>query len=582
MWLRQISILGLGFSLCAAIAQAKTQYLPPQNPPTPAQLELIRKSIAREKVAIEEIQKHAPLIQTYIQNMRPDPELDAVPESDSYMLSRIDFGKVFTADAYDSKSNRGEFFKGSFKAFEALGRLFQVGYSRDGFMEMMFIDPSGYDLDHYDFSFVRTEFLGSVRTMVFDARPKPGFGSGRFLGRIWIEDQDGNVVRFNGSYRRSPYKQDAHYWVHFDSWRGNLEPNVWLPMAIYAEEEDRPNSLKAQGFRAQSYFWGYSLSLPAHASDNETVSIDDVIDQSQSTQDLSPLQAQREWDAQAEHNVLDRLVTAGLLAPPSPFDKVMEQITSNIIIGNKLALPSDIHCRVLLTTPLEAASVGNTILLSKGLIDVLPSEADLAAVLSFELAQIKLGHQIDTRYAFDDRLLFPNEATFQRIRLGHSDQDDAASATEAINLLNNSVYKDKLGEVAVFLAELQAKEKELKALMTPELGDSVLSPAGAPWLSGISKVPALIEPNNPAQIAALPLGSHIRVDPWDDTVSYLNATPAPILTARDKMPLEVTPIYFRLHRYGTAQASTPSSPRPSTNASVDANAIADPDGVAQH
>jgi hypothetical protein len=580
MWLRQISILGVALFLYTVTAQAKTQYFPPQNPPTPEQLELIKKSVAREKVTLQEIQKHAPLVQTYIQNMRPDPELDDVaPDSDQYMLSRVDFSRVFEADAYAPKSDHGHFFRGSAKAIESLTGIFGMSYSRNGFMEMMFIDPTGYDLEHYDFSFVRHEFLGNVRTLVFDVQPKPQFGSGRFLGRIWIEDQDGNVVRFNGSYRRGQYKQDAHYWVHFDSWRGNLQPDVWLPTAIYAEEEDRPNSSKPQGFRAQSYFWGYSLSLPTHASDNEAVSIDNVIDQSQSTQDVSPLEAQRDWDAQAEQNVLDRLVAAGLLAAPSPFDKVMEQITTNLIIGNKLVLGGDIHCRVLLTTPLETASVGNTILVSKGLIDVLPSEADLAAVLSFELAQIALGHEVDTRYAFDDRLLFPDSATFQQIRLNHTQRDDAASAEEAIKLLNNSVYRDKLKEIAIFLAELQTKEKTLKALMTPELGDSLLNPSGAAWLAGVSKVPALIEPKDLSQIAALPLGSHIRVDAWDDKVEYLQPTPAPILNASDKMPLEITPIYFRLRRYESPQASNAAAPpEPATNSSL-GNAVPATGGV---
>ena len=135
---------------------------------------------------------------------------------------------------------------------------------------------------------------------------------------------------------------------------------------------------------------------------------------------MSPLQASRAWVAQAETNVLDRLVQAGVLAPPSDFDKVLETVTNNLIIGNNLELPDPVHCRVLLTTPLESLAVGNTILLSRGLIDVLPYEEDLAAVLSFQLAHITLGHHIDTRYAFNDRLLFPDEVTFQRITMNHS------------------------------------------------------------------------------------------------------------------------------------------------------------------
>jgi hypothetical protein len=562
----RISILGMALSLCAVTAQAKDRYSPEQIPPNPEQMELIQKSFAREKVAMQEIRKHAPLVQTYIQNMRPDPTLGAVPRSDEYLLSRVDFSKVFTAKAYESRADQGRFFKSSAKSIELLTRLFGMSYSRDGFMAMMFIDPSGYDSQHYDFSFVRREFLGNVRTDVFDVYPKPGTGSGRFLGRVWIEDQNGNIVRFNGTYIHGPFERAGHYWAHFDSWRTNMEPDVWLPTAIYVEEDNQPESLKPQGFHAQTFFWGYSLKMPAQVSDNESVQIDNVIDESQSTQDVSPLQAQRDWDAQAERNVLDRLVQAGLIAPPSESDKVLDQIVTNIIIGNNLALSGDVHCRILLTIPLESVAVGNTILVSKGLVDVLPSEADLAAVLSFQLAQIALGHEIDTRYAFDDRLLFPDEATFHQLHLNHSGQDDAASAQEAIKLLDHSIYRDKLAEVALFLAELQAQEKNLKALMTPNLGDAMIRPDGSPWLSGVAP-PAHIQTDNVAQIAALPLGSRLIIDPWDDEVSFSHAAPQPILAASDKMPLEVTPIYFRLRRYGSSAASpSASGADPSTNA----------------
>ena len=50
---------------------------------------------------------------------------------------------------------------------------------------------------------------------------------------------------------------------------------------------------------------------------------------------------------------------------------------------------------------------------------MLPYEEDLAAVIAFQLAHITLGHHIDTRYAFSDRLLFPDEATFQHISMNH-------------------------------------------------------------------------------------------------------------------------------------------------------------------
>jgi hypothetical protein len=275
---------------------------------------------------------------------------------------------------------------------------------------------------------------------------------------------------------------------------------------------------------------------------------------------MSPLEAQRQWVSQAEDNVLDRLTQAGLLAPPSDFDKVLETVTNNIIIGSKLALPSDIHCRVLLTTPLESLSVGNTILVSKGLVDTLPSEEDLAAVLSFQLAHIVLGHHIDTRYAFNDRLLFPDEATFQRINMNHSDADNEAAAKKAVELFNSSVYAGKTASVGLFFQQLANRQGALSALLTPRLGDSLLRPDGTPWLSGLAKGAPKLNPDDLAQIAALPLNSHLRIDPWDDRVYALNVRPAPLLNARDKMPFEITPVFFRLQAYQPPAAAPAAVP----------------------
>ena len=61
--------------------------------------------------------------------------------------------------------------------------------------------------------------------------------------------------------------------------------------------------------------------------------------------------------------------------------------------------------------------MGNTIIISRGLIDTLPDEASLAMVLSHELAHIVLGHNLGSKFAFDDRMLFSDESTYQQFRL---------------------------------------------------------------------------------------------------------------------------------------------------------------------
>ena len=66
----------------------------------------------------------------------------------------------------------------------------------------------------YDFTFLRREFFsGEVRCIVPMLRRKKDAGKG-FLGRIWIEDQGYNIVRFNGTYYPHPR---GSYYLHFDS-----------------------------------------------------------------------------------------------------------------------------------------------------------------------------------------------------------------------------------------------------------------------------------------------------------------------------------------------------------------------------
>ena len=167
-----------------------------------------------------------------------------------------------------------------------------------------------------------------------------------------------------------------------------------------------------------------------------------------------------------------------MVAPltPNGFEQtVLDQIVTNLAVPNNLAFSSPIHCRILLTDTVETTTVGNTILISKGLIDTMPfSEATIASVISMELAHIALGHHIDTRYAFNDRLLFPDESTFQRIDMYHSDHDNEEAVKKAQDYLQASMYKDQLNTAGLFWEQLADRGQVLKALNTPKLGDSLL------------------------------------------------------------------------------------------------------------
>ena len=70
------------------------------------------------------------------------------------------------------------------KIFGSIGNFFSFAmqFLPDGFLQMIFIDTNGFDKQHYKFDYVRREFLGEVRCLVFDVTPLAKSGKGRFLG----------------------------------------------------------------------------------------------------------------------------------------------------------------------------------------------------------------------------------------------------------------------------------------------------------------------------------------------------------------------------------------------------------------
>jgi hypothetical protein len=174
-----------------------------------------------------------------------------------------------------------------------------------------------------------------------------------------------------------------------------------------------------------------------------------------------------------------------------------------------------------------------------------------------ELAHVAMGHHIDTRYAFNDRLLFPDESSFQRINMYHSDHDNDEAAHKAMEYLQNSMYKDQLPTAGLYYAALVDRAKELKALNTPKLGDSLLRADGTPWMVDLEKMSPKLNWDDLNQRAANPLGSWLKTDPWDDKVHQLTAKVYAYMNARDKMPFEVTPIVYNLQRYDEARVEAP-------------------------
>ena len=538
---------GMGSNVAAATPRAVDQ-------PRTVE-EVIDRVIVNENHLNQEIRKFSPLVETYIQNLRPDKELGYSPAGDKYFLGRADFSKGVNLVSLTDADTKGK------KIFSGIGNFFSFAmqYLPDGFLQMIFIDTNGFDKQHYKFDYVRREFLGEVRCLVFDVTPEAKSGKGRFLGRIWVEDQDFHIVRFNGAYGGSGH---TSWYFHFDSWRTNAQPGLWLPSFVYSEEKDLHYALtKKLDFKAQTRLWGYNVGHAGQEQELSKILVEgSVQDDSKSANDLTPVQAQRSWDRQAEENVADRLQRIGLMAPKGEVDKVLETVVNNLEVTNNLDIDPEVHCRVLMTTTLESFTLGHTIVLSRGLIDVLPDEASLATVIAHELGHVVLGHRMDTTYAFFDQLLVDDKETFRHFGFARTNEEEQAASAKAVELLNNSPYKNQLANAALFLSALQARQKEIPNLIAAHLGDKVVviadvkaGPAAA------TAAPAAADgKKNPQMIAALPIGGRVKLDVWYDRLELIKSKPIGTVAEREKMPFEVTPFMPYLTRFN-ADTSKPTN-----------------------
>ena len=554
--MRKLATVVLGFVLGGSGTIASTAAAEPQQARTMDQV--IDRVITNENRLNQQIRQYSPLVETYIQNLKPDKDLGEIPAGDKYFLGRADFSKGVALVSLSDSGGKGK------KIFGSVGNFFSFAmqFLPDGFLQMIFIDTNGFDKQHYKFDYVKREFLGEVRCLVFDVAPQDKSGKGRFLGRIWVEDQDYNIVRFNGAYGGGGH---SSWYFHFDSWRTNVQPGLWMPSFIYSQESDLHYAMsKKLDFKAQTRLWGYNIGHAQQEQELSKILVETPVnDDTKTSNDLSPIQAQRSWDHQAEDNVSDRLERIGLMAPKGEVDKVLDTVVNNLEVTNNIELEPEVRCRVMMTSTLESFTIGHTIVLSRGLIDVLPDEASLATIVAHELAHVVLGHRMDSNYAFFDQLLVDDKDTFRHFGFGHTPDEEKAANTKAIQFLNNSPYKNQLGNAGLFLTAMETRQKEIPNLISPHLGDRV------PGLADLKSSTPVDPKQNPQMIAALPIGGRVKVDPWNDTLSLIKSKPVGTVAEREKMPFEVTPFMPYLTRFGSetskpvaASAVAPSDVKP--------------------
>ena len=491
--------------------------------------QVIDRVVEHQHLFIAEMRNLHPLVETYIQNFGRHKHAEGELVGDHYFLGRLDL----TAGSRD-RSLLGQPDL-SHRLLSELPALYRLRFLPLGFAQMALLDDD-FQRKYYSFSFVGWEFLGEIRCLVLNVTPKKNSGTGRFLGRIWVEDQDYNIVRFEGTYTPRP---SFAYYVHFDSWRQNVQPGIWLPAYIYSEELPLRHALdRGLRLKAQTRLWAYEPDQLKRMQEFTRITVEssDVADRADGPRESAPVEGQRQWESEAEVNAIEQLEKVGLMAPPGEAEKFLQTVADNLLASNELKIEPEVRIRILLISPLESFTVGHTIVVSRGLLDVLPDEASLAVILAHELGHIALGHNLDTKFAFNDRMFFPDEDTFQRLNFLHNAKDEEAADKKGAVLLANSPYKDDLANARSFLEAVRRCAPQLKSLIRPHLGESIANlqlpgPANSAMESGIRR---------DAPVAMLPLGTRIKLNPWSNRIESMN-TKAAASSAEHIAPFELTP-----------------------------------------
>ena len=524
--------------------------------------QVVDKISARERALVESFKDYIPIAETYLQELALRGNT-AVVVHDHYFLSQAKLGP--DVDILPFKGTR----KGSpITHFAKSMFSVKMEYLPEGFAQMVHPDVDGFDRDHYSFNYLQRDLLGEVDCLVFDVLPLGKYAKkkGMFEGRIWVEDHDYTIVRYKGFFRGG---NDFHgHYFHFDTSRVKTGPGVWLPAAVYTEEKDYPynkisprTALAHARFKAQTRFWGYEppsfgrepeLTQPKPRSTSVPFKPPGFLG-------VTDVMADYPLETQAEDNVTNRLESLGLLAPPGEWDGVLKTIARKLETANHFHIQPQVRCRELLTTRMEFFTVGHTIIVSRGLLDVAADEATLAAILALGLAKIELMTPADTRYPFADQVIFNPEDTFRKLSFVSASGSIKKIRELAAYYLSESPYKDSIPSVREFFAELVAKSSHIPELVVANLGDSLLNQMIFP---DSKREPAKEET---VRQAALPLGSRTRVDPWTDQLEILSVPPT-VTLANDPMPFEVTPsLPYQRQRKVTSKFDAPSRANPLSN-----------------
>ena len=270
---------------------------------------------------------------------------------------------------------------------------------------------------------------------------------------------------FTGPYERW-YRGSAKYF-HFDSWRERVGDGWWLPSVTYFDER---RTFRSDGnldfhYRGYAVLWRQhderSSSSPANKTEHAASTVEDVSNPA------------------SQNGPVARLEADGLLAVPGPEEQRLNRLVLQISPFSRMK-PHNIECRVLLTTPVEMFAVGDVIVVSRGLLNVIPDDSVLTVMLARQVAHIVLGH---TRIAdsFPHSLFDGQEnKDFDGFGIRWKPEQERAADLETAALLKGSIFENAVANMSAFLSALESQSHRFPNLALPRFGAGVIREASKP------------------------------------------------------------------------------------------------------
>jgi len=200
------------------------------------------------------------------------PGFTQYPASDRYFLDRVQFSKVIADEDIRSIPSThttrqsvalSRTKKESAVVLRGPPRDVQMTYQDSGFVQMVLVDLNLLRPQPLHILVLSKTNPWQHPTAVFrrnTRRWKRWQGDTSLVGFGWNAQRKYCSVQ----WADSPALCKSHKeYYHFDSWRANVQPDLWLPTSFYVEESDPNSGTHSLRFRRLGHIWGYQLKVVA-------------------------------------------------------------------------------------------------------------------------------------------------------------------------------------------------------------------------------------------------------------------------------------------------------------------------------